>query len=253
MALVNRIGTLLVVSWLLVVSSVQAGINRWTRFGPEGGDIHAFAIDQTIPTTLYAGGEGVFKSTDGGQTWAAINTGLPNSSQVNALVIDPIHPSTLYAGTNNYGVFKSTDGGQHWTAINTGLFNTYVSALALDPTTPTTLYAGGEGVFKSTDGGQHWTAMNTGLSNKREVNALAFDPTTPTTLYAGTLGGGVIDIEQELPPSVKVNRDLDGDGKADLVWRHTASGAVGVWLMNGGTLRQALGVTTVADLRWQVQ
>ena len=53
------------------------------------------------PTTLYAGtaGGGVFKSTNGGGNWSAVNTGLTCYSSVYALAIDPATPTTLYAGT----------------------------------------------------------------------------------------------------------------------------------------------------------
>ena len=71
----------------------------------------ALAIDPSAPATLYAGtGGGVFKSTNGGGSWTAINAGLITSS-VHALAIDPSAPATLYAGTSG-GVFKSTNGGE---------------------------------------------------------------------------------------------------------------------------------------------
>ena len=59
-----------------------------------------------MPSTLYAGtaGGGVFKSTDAGGTWSALNTGLTDLA-VNALAIDPLTPTTLYAGTGT-GVFS---------------------------------------------------------------------------------------------------------------------------------------------------
>ena len=64
----------------------------------------ALVIDPVTPSTLYVGtGSGVFKSTDAGASWNALNTGLANLS-VTALVIDPIAPSTLYAGTTG-GVY----------------------------------------------------------------------------------------------------------------------------------------------------
>ena len=72
--------------------------------------MNALAIDPSAPATLYAGTDsGVFKSTNAGGNWTAINTGLTNTC-VLALVIDPSAPATLYAGTLG-GVFKSTDGG----------------------------------------------------------------------------------------------------------------------------------------------
>jgi hypothetical protein len=65
------------------------------------------AINPATPNTLYAGtaGRGVFKSTNGGASRTAINSGLTNL-QVFALAINPVTPSTLYAGTND-GVFES--------------------------------------------------------------------------------------------------------------------------------------------------
>jgi len=123
--------------------TVSAGINVWTSLGPEGGSISALAIDPATPTTLYAGTflAGVFKSTNGGESWSAANTGLINT-YVYALAIDPKTPTTLYAGTYGGGVFKSTNGGESWSAVNTGLISTYISDLEIDPKTPTILYAG---------------------------------------------------------------------------------------------------------------
>ena len=81
----------------------------------------AIAIDPITPTTLYAGtGAGVFKSTNGGETWSLTDAGPPN---VLALAIDPITPSTLYAGTSRAGVFKSTDAGATWAVVRQGRHN----------------------------------------------------------------------------------------------------------------------------------
>ncbi len=181
--------------------SVSAGIGVWTSIGPEGGYINALAIDPATPDTLYAGiyRGGVFKSTNGGGSWEAANTGLPSNTDVRALAIDPATPATLYAGTNGGGVFKSTNGGGSWEAANTGLTNNVVLALAIDPATPDTLYAWtsyGGGVFKSTDGGGSWQAANTGLPSlpglsNLNVDALAINPASPSTLYAGIGGAGV--------------------------------------------------------------
>ena len=175
---------------LLTIGRIDAGVNQWTSHGPEGEYVQALAIDPQTPTTLYAGtsGAGVFKSSNGGQSWSAINAGLGDPF-VNALAIDPQTPTTLYAGTSG-GVLKSSNGGQSWSAVNTGLGLFDVQALAIDPQTPTTLYAGtsGAGVFKSSNGGQSWSAINAGLGDPF-VSVLAIDPQTPTTLYARASGG----------------------------------------------------------------
>src|SRR6266853_789344 len=116
-----------------------AQVPSWTGIGPGGGIALSLAVDPATPTTLYAGtqGGGAFKSTNGGTSWNAVNSGLPLNAVVRALAVDPTIPTTLYAGTQSGGAFKSTNGGASWTAINTGLTNLLVFALAIDPITPT--------------------------------------------------------------------------------------------------------------------
>ncbi|MBI1922622.1 hypothetical protein HYR99_00075 [Candidatus Poribacteria bacterium] len=130
-----------------------AGVGEWTPIGPEGGWVEALAVTPN-GSLLYAGtgsGGGVFRSTDGGNSWTAVNSGLTDVD-VRALAICPDTPTTMYAGTNAGGVFRSTDGGDHWTAVNTGLTNFSVWALAIRPDTPI-LYAGtfGNSVFSFTE------------------------------------------------------------------------------------------------------
>jgi uncharacterized repeat protein (TIGR02543 family) len=195
---------------IFVVSSNSFGDYRWISIGPEGGSVEALAIDPQTPDTLYAGTyHGVFKSTNGGTNWTAMNTGLTNP-YIRALAINPQTPDTLYAGTYS-GVFKSTNGGTNWTAMNTGLTYTDVRALAINPQTPDTLYAGtyGGGVFKSTNDGTNWTATNTGLTNPY-IRALAVDPQTPDTVYAGTSYAGVFKLETEYTLTVNINPSASG-------------------------------------------
>src|SRR5438552_18397928 len=111
----------------------------------------ALAIAPETSDTLSAGrsGSGVFKSTDGGASWNAVNTGLPNYPYVLTVAIGPQMPATLYAGTD-VGVFKSTDGGGGWGSVNAGLTACSVNVLTIDAQMPATLYAGTDiGVAKS--------------------------------------------------------------------------------------------------------
>jgi cysteine-rich repeat protein len=156
--------------------------------GPEAGHIASLAVDPTDPSTVYAGtdGGGVFKTTTGGTSWTAVNTGL-TGDYVRALAIDPANPSTLYAATED-GVFKTTTGGMSWTDVYSGHTNSNMYSLAIDPVNPGTVYAGtSPGVSKTTTGGTSWTDPNTGLPNI--PNALAIDPANPSTVYAGANGG----------------------------------------------------------------
>jgi hypothetical protein len=208
-----------------VFKSTDGGANWRAVFDPWGAAVQGLAIDPTTPRCgeslsaaciLYAGthGSGVFKSTDGGDSWNPVNTGMIDdftcteyfyncSAFVGDVTIDPQNPNTLYAEAWTDGfqelmsfVFKSTNGGATWSPVLTVPIDSHVQGVTIDPQTPGTLYAvtgdhtGFGAVFKSTDRGHSWSDLSTGLT-VRDVRALAVDPLTPTTLYAGTYGGGV--------------------------------------------------------------
>jgi hypothetical protein len=164
----------------------------WTSIGPAGGSVTALAIDPQSPATLYAGmsSGGVFKSTDGGQTWVAASTGL-DATPICILVLDPATPTTLYACTEG-GVYRSTDGSESW--AGTGLSFGACRALVIDPVTPNILYAGAScgNVYKIIDSGESWSTTSVksvqpgGAEPEPRVIALAMDPIKPSTLYAGT-------------------------------------------------------------------
>ena len=75
--------------------------------------IWALAIDPASTTTLYAGGSGVYKSTNGGKNWYPINHGL-SSNFITTLAIDPLNPTILYAGTSGHGVFVIQQENQYY-------------------------------------------------------------------------------------------------------------------------------------------
>jgi hypothetical protein len=172
-------------------------------------DIWALAIDTFNSQIIYAGsnGGGAFKSTDGGNNWASINTGLANL-HVESLAIDPETPQTLYAGTQNWNqpngsIFKSTDGGVNWSVLSASPWGTDLCALAIDPTSPQTIFAGGGGlgVAKSTDGGNSWT--NEALV-QITILALAVDPVDPQRVYAGSANEGVFVRQPKNQPPVAI-------------------------------------------------
>ena len=80
---------------------------------------------------------GMLKSTDGGNSWFAINNGLSDLvgsvSGIPAVAIDSDDPNIIYAGTSGRGVFRSADGGASWSEFNLGLTNLSINALAIDP------------------------------------------------------------------------------------------------------------------------
>lgn len=182
-----------------VIKSTDRAVSWRTRTfdqGPFAGYVRALALDPSNPAVLYASTpNGVFKSTDGAESWRGVNRGL-RGVDVTQLVVDPSAPGTVYAGSGASGVFKSGDGGETWGPANAGLpasGGSAVMALLLDPTAPRTLYAGtaygvGDGVFKSTDGGASWFVASSDLLGF-SVLAMALDPSSPSTLYAATTSG----------------------------------------------------------------
>ena len=185
-------GILLLSLHLVFAPMLLASVTWQQTGGPTGGSIHVLTIDPTNSQTIYAGTEfgGLYKSTNGGSSWTAVNSGLTNLI-IYSIAVDPTNSQTIYAGTQFGGVFKSTNGGSSWTAVNSGLTSSTILGLDINPSNTQTLYAGtGNGVFMSTNGGGTWNAVNSGLTSTN-VQTLSTDPTNPQTLYAGTGSGGI--------------------------------------------------------------
>jgi photosystem II stability/assembly factor-like uncharacterized protein len=184
-------------------------------------------MDPLNSSILYASfwGDAIYKSTDGGHTWAPIMTGLPAGDFAGAATRFSIaisHPSAaspavLYAGfdwntaTAHHiaEVFKSTNAGASWTQTGTGTNDTdnvedycgtqcfYDNVIEVDPTNPNVVFAGGSfgydlspqsgGIFRSTDGGASWE--NLGWDLHPDFHALAMDPAHPTHVLIGNDGG----------------------------------------------------------------
>src|SRR3954466_5815421 len=173
-------------SWTPVFDKVDAMMSI--------GDL---AVAPSNPNIVWAGtgeannrqssswGDGVYKSVDGGRTWA--NTGLKESRHVGRIIVHPTNPDIVYVaavghlwGSNpDRGVFKTVDGGQTWKKVLYVDDNTGANDIVMDPRDPRTLYAatyqrqrkswgfngGGPGsaIYKSTDAGDHWTKLTKGL------------------------------------------------------------------------------------------
>lgn len=174
------------------------GGESWNAFGNVSDPFFTLVADPTTPTTLYSGnqaGTGLFKSTDSGGHWTAINKGLPtNQGATGALplvlgfAVDPSHPANLYAGTYGNGLYRSTDGGLNWSPASGAMRTNYVAAVAVGQSS--TLFAGtlGGGVYRSADNAGTWTPSDAGL-DLALVTSLLADPAVPGTVYASAFDG----------------------------------------------------------------
>lgn len=105
----------------------------------------------------YSSGRGVWKSTDGGATWAISNSGMSNNL-VRRLLIDPKDHNTIFAACNN-GIYKSTDGGASWTLKNSGAYRDIRFKRNIGSST---LFAITSTAFlRSLDNGETWNNLTT--------------------------------------------------------------------------------------------
>lgn len=185
-------------------SSFFAGM-QYRNVGPNrGGRSLAAAGSAARKNEYYFGavGGGLWKTTDGGNTWNPVTDGQINSSSVGAVAVSASNPDIVYIGMGESefrgnimqgdGVYKSTDAGKTW--VHMGLKNSQtISRIRIHPTNPDIVYAAvlghafgpneERGVFKSTDGGKNWKKVLY-RSEKAGAEDLIIDPNNPNVLYA---------------------------------------------------------------------
>lgn len=174
--------------WTPINNGLQ---DKWGRTA----SVRALLIDPQDPLTIYAGGNSVYKSTDGGDSWG--ETDMRTGGCIQALALDTKNPQVIYAGTCSHiyypGVYKSINGGGTWSRLSQGLIYPDITALAVAPGEED-VFAGteGAGVFKSSNGGRNWSAANQGITSVSPCHhCVVIDPQNPSTIYVGTFDSGI--------------------------------------------------------------
>ena len=159
----------------------------WTQTnGPYGGEIRA--LHATPEGVIFAGtdGAGIFRSTDGGDFWTPVNTGLSYHRGGGFLPVNAFaHKgnSFFYSATSG-GLYISTNGGDSWRRMTHDRRVSNVSGvLFINNRLYISIY--GEGVWYTEDNGESWIPINDGLENL-EIRKFA---AMGTTLFAGTEKG----------------------------------------------------------------
>ena len=202
-----------------VWKSNDAGTTFYPIFDDHAQSIGAVELDPNDPNnTIYVGtgepwprnsvsvGDGLYKSTDGGNNWSKI--GLEKSERIANIIVNPKNSNeifvavlgALWSDSNERGVYKSSDGGVTWENILYLNESTGCADLAMDPSNPNILYAsmwefrrtgwsfnsGGDNsaLYKSVDGGKNWNKIHNGFpEGKLGRLAIGVAKSNPKTLY----------------------------------------------------------------------
>ncbi len=168
----------------------------WPGLGRRDLVIDNLVFDPRNPDVLFAGtwelknnSGGLYRSSDGGQTWNNVPLGSFTSA-VRAAAIAPSDPDVIALGISE-GVILSSDAGKTWDRITRGYRSLYnVESLAFDPKDSETLYVGTWHLgFKTVNRGKKWEPIHAGMIDDSDMFSLLVNPDQPDVLYASACTG----------------------------------------------------------------
>ncbi|MBI3502898.1 MAG: T9SS type A sorting domain-containing protein [Bacteroidetes bacterium] len=187
--------------------NVEKSIDRGANFNQVinspssamGGNPTAFLAPYLLcpsnPQVMYAGGDTIIKSTNGGNSWNMIGPKpLDGANIILSIGVSSKNKDSLYVGTaptkTTSHIFRSTNGGTNFTNVTgANLPNRYPRRITVDPVNSKIVYVVYSGfgtghLFKSTNAGGNWTDISTALPDI-PFHCLAIDPQNTSTIFAG--------------------------------------------------------------------
>jgi photosystem II stability/assembly factor-like uncharacterized protein len=193
--------------------------------GMSGSDaaFYGLTVHPEDPNIVFVGteGNGIWKSEDGGQTWAQFVEGLTRENpsctgelreprgcesrlphpMIRTIEISPSEPEVMYLSTNGDGIFKSVDGGESWEPRNDGITDYFIHTLRVNPSDSSILYAvtghkrwnvpeSGD-LLASRDGGESWEVIEIPEFHYEETVDIVIDSKNNNVLYIGTTGSNM--------------------------------------------------------------
>ncbi len=143
-------------------------------------------------------GSGIWKSTDGGETWTRLSEGLPKSDMGRiGLDVSMLRPNIVYAVIegSEHGVYRSDDAGASWRKMSDiESIPWYFGEIRVDPRDPDTVYHLGVQLQVSHDGGATWE--RTGRGPHSDQHAMWIDPENPSHIILGNDGGLYVSLDR---------------------------------------------------------
>jgi len=218
------------------------GGKTWDKILNRGNKAGAIdlILDPTNPNTLYAGfwevyrkpwalesggpGSGIFKSTDGGDTWTELtrNPGMPKGTIGKVgITVSPANPERVWAlvEAEDGGVFRSDNGGTTWTKVNEERRLRqrawYYTRIYADPKSADTVYVLNTGFYRSNDGGRTYTNIQVPHGDNHDLWIAPEDPNRMIQSNDGganvSFNGGRSWTEQDQPTAQFYRVALDND------------------------------------------
>lgn len=170
----------------LALMATGTGFISWAPIAGPGFNVGTLAADPSQRTRVLAGGAGLGRSLDGGQTWDRVDGGLSGLA-VQAVVALASRSALVVSET---GTQRTDDLGASFARSSAGLTNVINGRPAVDPSDPSRVFAFTfDGLFGSTDAGRTWTPRAYGSSNSDGLIAVA--PSDGRRLYAAGFTGAI--------------------------------------------------------------
>ena len=231
--------------------SIEDRSANWQFIGPHtipsdgggAGRINCMAFDPNNPNTLFIGAAcgGLWKSTDGGNTWSS-NTDLLPALSISEIVINPLNTNVMYIATGdkfgtgwggNYsaGLMKSINGGATWntTSLNYTQQQTRIlQRVLINPQNPTILIvACDDGIYRSNDAAATWTNVQAG-----QFFDIEFNSAYPSIIYASGINGFYYSSDSGLTWNL-ISATLCSGGRSCISVTPANSNVIYLWCNNG--------------------